>query len=244
MEDQATYNIHLTGGEPSPTITILHGVAPSPEERQAVIIPDATIGAISEFLEKSDDKTFCVDGCFVMVDLISKTMTYYGNPSSNLGVQIKQGLRSNKFLDEWRINSDNKWRKQELLKFVRLRPHLFPDRSANLNLISRIDQLEGKLKVHIVDQKDQKLSGSSTNLVDKDSKYEPIEFTLTASLFAGTAPVTFNVSIGMDINDGGFTLYLESPDLAYLIDKKAEELINAEIAKIKEIDSEIPILNK
>jgi hypothetical protein len=139
----------------------------------------------------------------------------------------------------WRINSDVLYDPKELARMAKANEFLFANREEWVELVSCMMRFESNVQVSLKDIKetngdlDRALKVTVSNKVIK-------AFKLKTRIF-GTKRHEYTVELGAEFTGHQVKFYLDSADLAFMIAKQSEELLNENVKAFK--DSGVPIIH-
>lgn len=131
-------------------------------------------------------------------------------------------------LEQFKINSDQKYSVSELVKFLKRTRFFFTDKDAHATLLHALMNFSAKVQTKI--EQMQSTNGSSKNNLEREVHGIEWnrEFTLTTPIFKGYPAKSFRVEIGIDPTDASVKLFLESAELFELEQTYKAELLAEE----------------
>ena len=144
---------------------------------------------------------------------------------------------------EFGINSGKGWDVNELGQFFKMNRVFFADRSANMQLVSQLKNFVADINIKAEREKNEngsfkdKYSGLvSTNL--------PGAFMINLPIFKGVPAEQLEVEFYCSVNGRQIELQLYSPGAVQLLEELRDSVIDAEIAKFRELAPDIAIIEK
>ena len=133
------------------------------------------------------------------------------------------------------------WESIELGNFFRINRCYFESSDKNMELVSLLKRFTAKVNTEV--ERETKDNGSVTDVYRKVVESNlPEAFQVRIPVFKGAAPETFKIEIIAHVEGKHAVLELVSPDAEQIVEEVRDKLIDAEIAKIRELAPEIPII--
>lgn len=203
------------------------------------------ITAIFDFLEKrwnAEDKQ--IDHCrtHILVDRDHLMMKLVINETDKRNRKVISGkIALSRQYESFGINEKENWDPMDLGNFFRINRSYFANKDENFALVAALKGF--KAKVHQTVEREEKDNGGRTDCFRQvvDSTL-PKAFSVKIPIFKGTEPSTINIEIIAHVHGREFELELISADAAEIVETCRDKLFNEEIAKIRELAPEIPII--
>jgi len=233
METQETYSIE--GGKQT---TIVHQKKYDELPLKGINI----IGKIDSPLKYLEKNYICAEpGTFITVnqdELMISLFMWSSNPYT--GSSVIGELKLSQKFNSWMINEGKPWECKQLSEFIKMNRNAFEDRSTALTLISELANIRVKSDKEI-EKADNNRGDYKAMIVQKIIETNiPKSFQLKIPVFDQQDPITFEVEVY--INPQNFSVTLISPDAADIIDQHGEKILNDVVSKLKELRSDIPII--
>jgi hypothetical protein len=143
---------------------------------------------------------------------------------------IKGKIIRNPELVEFGINNQKYFTVDEFAKFIRLRQHLFADRSQYQALYANLNRTTVKIATELENEKTDR-GNKKSNFNREVTSDLPERFSMLTNPLKGYRAVTFDVEIGLEAMEGGVKLWLISPQLIEIekaiINEAFEEVLDA-----------------
>lgn len=239
--DLAVNNVN---GEP---ITILEGKAL--EEKAPVKIQICgDIKTVSSFVAKrkftgSDGvmhggdaglQTINPDRALVIVSKEDLSICLYLDPENFYGAEVKAKLEMEPELLKFGIESGRKFSQQELIKLLKYGKRWFADPAAHETLLLAYMKLDVRVTADLTNDAPDGRGNRSNTFAKKVTSNIPEDFILLVPIFKGQEPKKFRVEICLDSTDGSTKFWLESVELAELIQIESETILKKELESCKD----------
>lgn len=206
-----------------------------PETRRVVI---GSIKSCAEFFNKRKSiinlGTALIEYSYKQRHIILRTEDNY----KGKGYDIDGRLDINPRLEELGIfTGDNKIKLYDiknLSQTIRFNKSLFKEAAECNTLIENISKLRLEVNRTIESEENNRGNKKELNEITVNTKI-PLGFTLKSPLFLGEADKTFSVAICFEVRDRGISLWLESEELAQLIQLETKRIIDNEIKQLSEL---------
>ncbi len=245
MENKERYNINLAPGMDTVEVIVREGVAPKQLEQKAPIQTyiEGTIGSVAEYLSKRiNTQQFEQQDCHIIVDREKVSLKLVLNECHPYRSGIVTGKLSHnpKFL-EFGINAEKSWAPAALGLFIKMNRAFFPDRETNMKLVTTLMNFTATInsKVDRAIQENGNRSDCFTQIVNSNL---PASFTIKMPLFKGMPAETIEVETFAQVNGRDVSFVLLSPGAQATLEELRDKVIDAELAKIKEIAPDIAII--
>ena len=185
------------------------------------------IGSPAEFWGKRKSKHPELEA-HVVYSRDSRTITLNVDEKDYFGGSVTGSIQIDPDLSEYGINGTNIWGIKELMKFLRMRRSHFTSKDDHMNLVSNLSKFKVSVATEIENSDNQR--GDVTRLMEQKVKTDiPLGFDLNIRIFKGMSKRTFHVEILFNVQDGQVSLWFESPELAEMQDKMANDALDKEL---------------
>lgn len=223
--------VNNVNGEP---ITILEGKAL--EEKAPVKIQiGGDIKTVSAFIAKrklTDDaglQAINDDRAIVIVNKEELSICLYLDPEDFYGTEIKAKLEMEPELLKSGIETGRKFSQQELIKLLKYGKRWFADSAAHEALLLAYMKLDVRVSADLTNNAPDGRGNRSNSFEKKVTSNVPEDFILLIPIFKGQEPKKFRVEICLDSTDGSTKFWLESVELAELIQIESETILRKEL---------------
>jgi len=152
------------------------------------------------------------------------------DPNDRYGNKVTGSLESAPDLDQFKINTNKKYDRNDLLKLIRFNSYRIDNAK---RLIEELQKLNISASIQSKNQKDQR--GNVDKLFSKNIVSEiPESFVITMPVFKSMPAEKFRVDIVMEATDSSVEFWLESVELHQLIETRRAEILDEEVKKIEE----------
>lgn len=143
------------------------------------------------------------------------------------------------------INKEDAWiDPQKLAAFFRLNRSIFPDIEENMRLVSILKNIKAKINADYEKTKDT-YTGSRTEFYQQSVEHNlPQSFDICIPIFKGTKPEKYNIEFDVDIVDGKILLQLKSPAINDDVEHARDQIIDAELQRIRDIAPGLVIIEQ
>ncbi len=204
------------------------------------------IGAPVEFLSKrvSEADQINPKRCHVLVDRekVSITLITAENDEYETGKVVGKLSQHPKFA-EFGINSGKGWEPNELGQFFKMNRAFFPDKAANMKLVTDLKNFEANVATKIERQKSEK-GDFKDNYSGVVMSNLPEVFTVQLPIFKGMPAETIEVEFYASVNGREVTLQLISPGACQLLEDLRNRVIDEQIERIRGLSPEIAIIEQ
>lgn len=153
----------------------------------------------------------------------------WGEHETEGRVEVCGELTLNKDLQNFKINKQHTYSHKELSQFLKMNRVWFADKDENIKVVSNLERFKARVTQEIESGNDMK--GNKKYLFEQNVTHElQLKFTLSIPVYDRRS-LTFEVEILFDITDGNTKLWLESRELAELMQKEKEAIIQFEVSK-------------
>lgn len=239
------FNINLAPGMERVEVIMREGKAPEllKETPPVQILLNGTIGSVMEFLTKRiNTGQFEQKDCHILVDREDVSITLIINETDEYRrSRIRGSLNYNPKFIEFGINADKKWTPAELGLFFKMNRAYFPDRSANMGLVSTLMNFTATVNSTI--ERSISENGNRTdNYAQVVNSNLPQAFNLYMPIFKGMPAEIFEVETFASLNGRDVTFLLISPGAQATLEELRDKVIDEEVKKIREIAPDIAII--
>lgn len=204
------------------------------------------IGVPVEFLSKrvSEADQINPKRCHVLVDRekVSITLITAENDEYETGKVVGKLSQHPKFA-EFGINSGKGWEPNELGQFFKMNRAFFPDKAANMKLVTDLKNFEANVATKIERQKSEK-GDFKDNYSGVVMSNLPEAFTVQLPIFKGMPAETIEVEFYASVNGREVTLQLISPGACQLLEDLRNRVIDEQIERIRGLSPEIAIIEQ
>lgn len=236
--------INLAPGQETTELIIREGAAPNKLAPKAPIVADieGTIGTVLEFLKKRVNAgQFKQTESYITVDREHVQITLVINESdAYTRGKVVSKLQFNPQFTKFGINKDKVWTPAELGLFFKMNRTYFPDRRANMEIVSCLMNFNATINSNI--ERDIKVNGSRTdNFAQIVNSNLPETFSMQIPIFKGLPPEHLEVETFAQIDGRDVHLVLMSPGAQETLEDIRDKVLDEELAEIREIAPEIAI---
>lgn len=220
-------------------ITILEGKAL--EEKAPVKIEiSGDIKTVSSFIAKRKLansqldanpglQTINPDRAIVTVDKAGLSITLELDPESVYGTEVTAKLEMEPELLKFGIETGRKFTQQELIKLLKYGKRWFADQAAHESLLLAYMKLDVKVTADLTNAAPDGRGNRSNTFEKKVTSNVPEDFIMSIPIFKGQEYKKFRVEICLDSTDGSTKFWLESVELAELIQIESERILKDEL---------------
>lgn len=248
MEDNKKVVINFPEGTNVAEVIIREGEAPAVLDPLPPIAPDISgvIGTPLEFLKKRISEIAQIDPkrCHVIVDRENISILLITNEDDKrLRGSIKGMLALHPKFIEFGINSSKLWEPNALGQFFKMNRAFFPDKSANMKLVSDLKNFEATVNSKIEKQKSEN-GDFKDNYSGVVMSNLPQAFSLKIPVFKGVDADIIEIEFYASVNGRTFSLQLVSPGANQLLEDLRDSVIDEQIDAIRELAPDIAIIEK
>lgn len=204
------------------------------------------IDAPVEFLSKrvSEADQINPKRCHVLVDRekVSITLITAENDEYETG-RVTGRLSQHPKFAEFGINAGKGWEPTELGQFFKMNRSFFPDKTANMKLVTELKNFEANVATKIERQKSEK-GDFKDNYSGVVMSNLPEAFTVQLPIFKGMPAETIEVEFYASVNGREVTLQLISPGACQLLEDLRDRVIDEQIEQIRGLSPEIAIIEQ
>lgn len=248
MEENKKVVVNLPEGTTQAEIIVREGEAPAVLDPKAPVKIDLSgvIGAPVEFLElrRYDSEQINPLRCHVLVDREQVSITLITNEDDEYRRgRIVGKLTTHPKFSEFGINAGKGWEPNELGQFFKMNRAFFPDKTANMKLVTELKNFEATVNSKVEKQKSEK-GDFKDNYSGVVMSNLPEAFTLQIPIFKGMPAETIEVEFYASVNGRDVTLQLVSPGACQLLEDLRDRIIDVQGARIRELSPEIAIIEQ
>lgn len=199
-----------------------------------------------EFLElrRYDSEQINPLRCHVLVDREQVSITLITNEDDEYRRgRIVGKLTTHPKFSEFGINAGKGWEPNELGQFFKMNRAFFPDKTANMKLVTELKNFEATVNSKVEKQKSEK-GDFKDNYSGVVMSNLPEAFTLQIPIFKGMPAETIEVEFYASVNGRDVTLQLVSPGACQLLEDLRDRIIDVQVARIRELSPEIAIIEQ
>ena len=240
--------VNLPEGTTQAEITVREGAASRVLDPKAPVKIDLSgvIGAPVEFLEKrlSEADQINPKRCHVLVDREKVCITLVTNENDEYTTgRVVGRLSQHPKFSEFGINTGKGWEPNELGQFFKMNRAFFPDKTANMKLVTELKNFEATVNSKVEKQKSEK-GDFKDNYSGVVMSNLPEAFTLQIPISKGMPAETIEVEFYASVNGRDVTLQLVSPGACQLLEDLRDRIIDVQVARIRELSPEIAIIEQ
>lgn len=165
------------------------------------------------------------DRAIVIVDKASLSIGLYLDRESAYGTEVLAKLEIEPELLKFCIESNKKFTQQELIKLLKYGKRWFADEGAHAELLFAYMKLDVKVSADLKNDGPDGRGNKFSSFEKKVTSNIPADFIMSIPLFKGQEPKRFRVEICFDTTEGSVKFWLESVEMAELIDIESERLL-------------------
>lgn len=243
--------LNIDKGNPKAEI-VVREVNQIVEKELPVLEPDkvdikGTISAIANFLEKRWNLEGQIDHAHthVLVDRDNLKMVLVCNETDKRNkMQVTGTIEVSRQYKDFHINDyDKDWVPLDLGNFFKINRTYFENTETNMELVTKLKKFTADIKAHVDKHKDDNGSLNLKYSQAVDSNL-PKSFVINIPIFKGSAAERITVETDAMVNGTDVSFHLVSADAASIYESARDNVIDSEIARIKEIAPEIPIIEQ
>ena len=218
-------------------LIVLTGAAEAVYHQKSISVENGSINSVVEYLNKkivdgeliqNSKVEYCYDELFINLDYAARER----NPDI-----IKGSLKLHPDLLKFNINTGKSYDTFGLADFIKMNRHYFENKEYAMKLVGLLRGFEGKVKMDI----EAKMDGRGNNKALINQVVEsniPESFIVLLPVFIGQPVVRLEVEINITAS---FECTLISPDLKELIDLESKNILDGELAKIRQLHPELKV---
>lgn len=246
MEDNKKINIFVPEDAKKAEIIIreVDGVNELPVKEPVKLEVSGVIGAPVEFLRHryAFPDQIDRDHSHVIVDRDHNMITLITNENDARRCQKIVGrIALSKQYEEFGINTGKTWNPNDLGQFFKMNRVYFPDREANMQLVTLLKSFEADIQTRV--ERERKENGSfKDNYAGVVTANIPPSFDLVIPIYKGSTPETVEVEFYATVNGRDILLSLYSPGAVAAVEDVRNNLIDDQINVIRDEFPELPII--
>lgn len=213
-----------------------------------VIVPkqytfDGNVSAPFDYLTArnaaTDNTHFNPKNAVLQINRKNGNLKLYQNPNDPIADVINGMTVVAPELDEWKFNTEHRWRASDLAEFLRRNRRHFTDPSRLADMIGELRSMKVTTNGDI--QTDDDKRGNKKSLFEQSVQSNiPVSFYVDLPIIAGQKPSRVNVEIFIEVTGSTVSLMLDSIDVSDLLITERDRLLNEQIDKFKQTN--IPIV--
>ncbi|MFT3679467.1 MAG: hypothetical protein QM791_04290 [Ferruginibacter sp.] len=217
-------------------LTIREGdaVAPLPLKEPKIIAIAGDIHSVAKFIKGRpsghSSQSIDINKAIVIVNKDAKTITLQLDPENHYGASVVAKLESSKELQQFGINTTNRFNRKSLLDLLRFNRLFFEDKNQHAQVLVGLSKLRIKSETEIQQEKDN--HGNKRSLVDVktvDDGGLVKMFAITLPLFKGFSAQKIEVEICYEVVNGDVSFWLESIGLKEVTDSAIDGIFTEEL---------------
>lgn len=169
------------------------------------------------------------DRAIVTVNKKDWSITLELDPENFYGTIVSGKLEMEPELLKFNIDNGGKFTQQELIKLLRYNKRFFADAGAHDTLLKAYMALDVKVTADLKNNAPDNRGNRSNSFEKKVTSNIPEDFILLIPIFKGQEPKRFRVEIILDSTDGSTRFWLESVELAELIQIEGDRILNEQL---------------
>ena len=227
-----TNEIKIQPAEGVQTLILREGAAEE-IEKPAIVNVTGTITAPSLFLARREGQ-LDVKKSYVVVSRKRGTITLIVDEKDPRGTKIAGELKIRSELFKLGINigvpeTVKKYGTKELATFIHMNRLFFANEEERKTLEDKLQKFNLRIETELKDQDDRK-GNTLWQIATKLTHEIPLNFTMQSEIFEGQPKESFRVDIAVEVISNGASFWFESPDLAELIQKRRDEILDKELS--------------
>lgn len=222
-------------------IIIREGEALPPVAPKKIMIT-GNINTVASFVAKRDKAALETAGyqwinpdrAIVEVDKEKMQIVLLVDPEEEYGPVVTAKLEMEPELLKFGIETGKKFTQQELIKLLKYGKRWFIDPAAHEKLLLEYMKLDVKVTADLKNDAPDNRGNRANSFVKTVTSNIPVDFILSIPIFKGQGYKTFRVEIALDSTDASTKFWLESIDLAELIQIESEKILNEQLESCKD----------
>lgn len=240
-------NINFPEGVTKAEVIIREGAAIKELEPKAPVKTKlkGVIGVPVEYLTKRvATEQFTQERSHLLVNREDIKLTLVINEDDEyLSGTVEGALEFHPAFVDFGINTGKVWTPTELGLFFKMNRAFFPDRAANMKLVSELMNFTAQVQ-NKIDRSVKENGDRTDNFAQVVNSNLPASFTLNIPIFKGMAAESLEVETFAQINGREVAFILLSPGAKETLEDIRDKAIDAELAKIREIAPNIAIIEQ
>jgi hypothetical protein len=228
-------------------LTIREGEAPKLLDPKPPVKSNlkGVIGAVSEYLAKRVmTGQFKQERSHLLVNREEIKMTLVVNENDEYQSDTIEGkLEFHPAFVAFGINADKVWTPTELGMFIKMHRAFFPDRTANMSLVTELMNFTAQVQ-NKIDRSVKENGDRTDNFAQVVNSNLPASFTLRIPIFKGMDAETLEVETFAKINGREVAFALLSPGAQETLETLRDEVIDKELDKVRVIAPDIAIIEQ
>lgn len=230
--DNLTLKVDTASGE----IIFREGEA-LPQVAPEKIVISGDINTVATFVNKRrialpgmpGAQSINADRAIVTVEKEKHSISLELDPENYYGTVVSGKLEIEPELLKFSIETNKKFTQQELIKLLKYSKRWFADPAEQEKLLLAYMKLDVKVDSQLSNNAPDNRGNRSNSFEKKITANIPEDFILSIPIFKGQDYKTFRVEIAMDSTDGSVKFWLESVELAELIQIESERIIKEQL---------------
>lgn len=187
----------------------------------------------------TDNTHFDPKKAVLQVNRNSGSLSLFQNPNDPIADIIGGIARPAPELNDWKFNTEHRWRASDLADFLRRNRRYFTDPSRLADMIGELRSMKVTTNGDIQAADDKR--GNKKSLFEQSVQSNiPVSFVVDLPIIAGQNPSRVKVEIFIEVTGSTVSLILDSIDVADLLVTERDRLLNDQIEKFK--PKNIPIV--
>lgn len=150
------------------------------------------------------------------------------DPNNFFGTEVIGQAKFTKELEQFGINTNITFKREELIKLIKFNRQLFPNKELHSDLLKAYQAFTAKSTKDLSIESDTRGNKSAAYRKQVDTNI-PTHFALEVPIFKGEPSESFPVEICIEDTDGGTLFWFESPELAELIEERKQQMFDREL---------------
>jgi hypothetical protein len=218
---------HGKAPEPLPTVVPSHLHINGDFRAVGQFLRKRTQGATNNLLQLANP-----EDAIIYTNKKDLTIALYTNPNDPNATVVRGKADQSEELKLFGVNTQKVFRRDELLKLVRMNKILFTDPQEHSDLLTALKSFKAATTGNTNLESD--LRGNKNVAYQKEVKSNmPEGFKLTIPIIKGEPRETFQCEICLEESDGAALFWFESPELSELLAKRIEEMFDRELMHCK-----------
>lgn len=229
-------NFHLKVENAGNEIIIREGEALPPVAPKKIVIT-GDIKTVSSFIEKRKNSLFAdtmglqyinPNRALVTVDKSTLSIKLELDPENEYGTEVTAKLAYTPELEQFFINKNKLFNREELIKLIRFNKIWFADAEAHDKLLKAYQAFTATVNANIGKTSDTR--GNVDNSYKKTVETNvPDSFVLNIPIFKGQDKRRFRVEVAIDSTDASTKFWMESVELNEIVQIETDAIISEEL---------------
>lgn len=219
---------NLTGD----TITVLEGKALETKAPEKIVI-SGDIRTVANFLSVrkangSGLQAIDLSRAVIFVDKKLYTISLELDPENHYGVKVTGKLETSDELQQFAINQNQTFTKEQLVKLIKFNKLFFDDFTKHAELLLAFQKVSSTLNIKQNESSDDR-GNKERAFVKEVTTNAPTEFILFIPIFKGFSPKRFRVEICLDVTEGSVRFWFESVELHEIVESQIDHIFNEQL---------------